>query len=325
VERRRLGQTDLLLAPLVLGGNVFGWTVDTSQTFAMLDAFIDAGFNTIDTADAYSAWVPGHVGGESEHVIGQWIKARGLRDRLVIATKVGATLGPVNDATGQRVGYTINLTAPHIVTSVESSLRRLQTDYIDLYQSHADDGQTSMDETLEAYSRLISSGKVRYVGASNFSAERLSLALELSESGRLPRYQSLQPLYNLYDRSQFEGDLQNLCVANDVGVICLTSLAKGFLTGKYRSTEESSVSVWSERLTRYQNDRGYRILDALDLIAEQLGASPAQIALAWLLAQPGVTAPIVAAASLEQLREIMGAPRLQLSGEHRDLLTNAGI
>lgn len=319
MRRRKLGRSALELAPIVLGGNVFGWTADRVQSFAILDAFVDAGFNAIDTADAYSRWVPGHVGGESEAVIGEWLAARGQRDRVLIATKVGAA--PSGE--GAKSGYLINLSRQYILGAVEGSLRRLRTDYIDLYQSHGDDLGTPLDETLEAYEQLIRSGKVRYIGASNFSPERLANALGLSSSTGAPRYQSLQPLYNLYDRQGFEAALQPLCIEQNVGVICLTALAKGFLTGRYRAPERAAASAWSDRLGRYRNPRGYRILDALDAVAAQAESTPARVALAWILAQPGVTAPIVAVDDTTQLHEVLGGAWLNLNADQIGVLNAA--
>ncbi|MDR3508473.1 MAG: aldo/keto reductase, partial [Caulobacteraceae bacterium] len=291
MEKRDIGRSGLSIAPLMLGGNVFGWTADAPTSFAILDAFVDGGFTAIDTADVYSRWVPGHVGGESETVLGQWLAARGGRDKVVIATKLGMDMG----------GEDKGLSAAYMVRAVEASLRRLQTDYIDLYQSHRDDEATPLDETLEAYDRLIKAGKVRAIGASNYNAQRLGEALKISADKGLPRYDSLQPLYNLYDRAEFEGALQDLCVAQNVGVISYYGLASGFLTGKYRSEADFGKSPRGGTAKRYLNDRGLAILAALDLVAANQGATLAQVALAWLIAQPGVTAPIVSATSLEQL------------------------
>jgi aryl-alcohol dehydrogenase-like predicted oxidoreductase len=313
MEKRRLGRTDLRIAPLMLGGNVFGWTADAAASFALLDAFVDAGFNAVDTADVYSRWVPGHVGGESETLIGQWLKARGGRERIVLATKVGMDLG----------GGNTGLSAAHITASVEASLKRLQTDYIDLYQAHRDDADTPLDETLEAFSRLIAQGKVRAIGASNYGARRLDEALGVSRARGVARYESLQPLYNLYDRAGFEDALRDVCLREEVGVICFYGLASGFLTGKYRSEADLGKSPRGGGVKRYLDPRGHRILAALDAVAQARAATPAQVALAWLMAQPGVTAPIASATSLEQLHDILGAARLTLDAGDLAALTAA--
>jgi aryl-alcohol dehydrogenase-like predicted oxidoreductase len=302
MERRRLGNSGLEAAPLAFGGNVFGWTVDEPTSFGLLDAFVASGFNLIDTADVYSRWAPGNEGGESEAIIGRWLKRGGRRDSVVIATKVGMEMGP-----GRK-----GLSKDYIMRSAEDSLRRLQTDYIDLYQSHADDPDTPQEETLEAYARLVEQGKVRAVGASNFNAERLSQALRLAEERGWPRYESLQPLYNLYDRAEFEESLEPLCLEKKVGVICYYSLASGFLTGKYRSEEDLSKSPRGQGVKKYLNERGFRILGALDEVAARHDSTPARVALAWLIARPSVTAPIASATSLEQLDDLTEATRLEL-------------
>jgi aryl-alcohol dehydrogenase-like predicted oxidoreductase len=293
------------VAPLAFGGNVFGWTADEATSFALLDAFVAAGFNLIDTADVYSVWVPGHGGGESETIIGRWLKRRGGRDRVVIATKVGWEMAP--DRKGLRRDY--------VLAAAEDSLRRLGTDYIDLYQSHVDDPATPFEETLDAYDRLLRSGKVRAIGASNITAERLAAALATSERLGLPRYESVQPPYNLCDRSTFEGSLQSLCREAELGVISYYGLASGFLTGKYRSERDLGRSARGAGVRKYLNERGFRILAALDGVAPRLGATPAQVALAWLMARPGVTAPIASATSLAQLEELLGAARLVLDAD----------
>jgi aryl-alcohol dehydrogenase-like predicted oxidoreductase len=313
MDMRKLGRSDIAIAPLMLGGNVFGWTADEATSFALLDAFVDAGFNSIDTADVYSRWIPGHTGGESETVLGAWLKARGRRDKVVIATKLGMDMG------GENKG----LSAAYMVRAVEASLKRLQTDYIDLYQSHRDDTDTPLDETLEAYGRLVTAGKVRVIGASNYTAERLGEALKVSADKGYPRYETLQPLYNLYDRAGFEGPLCDLCVKEQVGVICFYGLASGFLTGKYRSEADLSKSPRGMGAKRYLNERGLAILAALDKVAADKHATPAQVALAWLIARPGVTAPIASATSLAQLNEIMGAARLSLSADDMTALNAA--
>jgi aryl-alcohol dehydrogenase-like predicted oxidoreductase len=302
MERRRLGNSGLEAAPLAFGGNVFGWTVDEPTSFGLLDVFVASGFNLIDTADVYSRWAPGNEGGESESIIGRWLKRGGGRDSVLIATKVGMEMGP-----GRK-----GLSKDYIMRSAEDSLRRLQTDYIDLYQSHADDPDTPREETLEAYARLVEQGKVRAVGASNFGATRLSEALRLAEERGLPRYESLQPLYNLYDRAEFEESLEPLCIEKNVGVICYYSLASGFLTGKYRSEEDLSKSPRGQGVKKYLNERGFRILGALDEAAARHDSTPARVALAWLIARPGVTAPIASATSLEQLNDLIEATRLEL-------------
>jgi aryl-alcohol dehydrogenase-like predicted oxidoreductase len=303
MQRRKLGGTGFDVAPIAFGGNVFGWTVDEPTSFSLLDAFVHAGFNLIDTADSYSRWVQGHQGGESETIIGRWIARRGRHDDVVIATKVGSDMG---------LGYKC-LRKDYIVQAVERSLARLRIDCIDLYQSHWDDDKTPFEETLEAYALLQRQGKVKTIGASNITADRLQAALGASARGGLPRYQTLQPLYNLYDRDAFEGPLQRLCVQQGLGVIPYFSLAAGFLTGKYRSAADFGKSARGPGMKKYLNPRGMRIVDALDDGARRHGATPAQVALAWLMAQPGVTAPIASATSLAQLDELIGATRLSLA------------
>ena len=303
MESRPLGRSGLLVAPLAFGGNVFGWTVDERTSFALLDAFVDAGFNLIDTADVYSRWVPGHAGGESETIIGRWLQASGKRSRIVLATKAGMEMGPGQSGLSRR----------YLRSAVEASLRRLQTDHIDLYQSHDDDPATPMDETLGAYAELIREGKVRAIGASNFSAARLALALATSKRLGLPRYETLQPLYNLYDRAAYEAELEPLCRAEGLGVIPYYGLAKGFLTGKYRSAADLGQSPRGAGVKGYLNARGMRILAALDAEAAESRSTPAQVALAWQMARPGLTAPIASATSLAQWQEIKGAASLELS------------
>ncbi|HVJ44010.1 MAG TPA: aldo/keto reductase [Dongiaceae bacterium] len=313
MELRRLGRSDLRFAPLVFGGNVFGWTADEATSHRLLDAFVAAGFNAIDTADVYSTWVPGHQGGESEAIIGRWLKQRGQRDKVVIATKVGSAMGE-----GKK-----GLAPAYIKRAVEDSLRRLQTDYIDLYQSHRDDEVTTQGDTMQAYADLIQAGKVRVIGASNFSAARLASAQQASAAKHLPRYESLQPCYNLYDRWEYEGALQDFCVKEEVGVISYFSLASGFLTGKYRGKEDLAQSPRGEDIEKYLDSRGRRILAALDQVAARYDAKPAQIALAWLLTRPGIVAPIASATSLAQLETLTAAARLQLDSEAVTLLTKA--
>ncbi len=299
------GKTSLQVSNLCFGGNVFGWTADSATSFQLLDAFVAAGGNFIDTADVYSRWAPGHTGGESETVIGQWLAARpGMRQKVIIATKVGMELAP------DRKG----LSAAWISRAVEDSLRRLNTDVIDLYQSHTDDATVPLEETLGAYDRLIRAGKLRYIGASNYSAARLAEALAVSRREGLPEYASLQPLYNLYEREPFEKDLQALCQKEHLAVINFYALASGFLTGKYRSVDDSGKSPRGQGIAKkYLNDRGMKILAALDEVAAQTGARQGQVAIAWLLRQPGVTSPIASATSLTQLDELVASARLVLS------------
>lgn len=304
MEQRPLGRSGLSIAPLMLGGNVFGWTADEKTSHAILDAFVAGGFNAIDTADVYSAWVPGNTGGDSEKVIGTWLKARGKRDDVVIATKVG--MWPAKPG----------LSAANIEAAVEESLQRLQTDYIDLYQSHKDDADTPQDETLEAYGRLVKAGKVRAIGASNFDASRLTSAGEIADAKGLPRYDTLQPAYNLMDRA-VEGPLQQACLAEGVSIISYYGLASGFLTGKYRSVEDLGKSPRGGGMKKHlEGEKGPRVLAALDAVAAETGATPAQIALAWVMARPAVAAPIASATSLAQLEELMGAARLSLDPAH---------
>lgn len=302
-SRFPLGRSGLSVGPLAFGGNVFGWTVDERRSFELLDAFVASGLNLIDTADAYSRWVPGNAGGESETIIGRWLAARGpsTRARVVIATKVGLEMGP-----GEA-----GLSRAYILRAVERSLRRLQTDYIDLYQAHRDDASTPLEETLGAFDELVRAGKVRAIGASNYSAERLEQALRTSRDAGLARYESLQPHYNLYDRAGFESALAGLCAREQVGVIPYYALASGFLTGKYRSAADAAKSPRGARAKAMLDARGLRILAALDEVGAALGATPAQVALAWLVAR-GVTAPIASATTPVQLEELLGATRLHL-------------
>ncbi len=313
MEKRAIGNSGLKVSPLAFGGNVFGWTVDEAMSFKLLDAFTEAGFNLIDTADSYSKWVPGNRGGESETIIGKWLKRSGNRKKVIIATKVGSEMGP-----GEK-----GLSKSYILRAVEKSLQRLQTDYIDLYQSHFDDPETPIEETLDAYALLIRQGKVRVVGASNYSAERLSRALDIGKQLGYPGYQSLQPLYNLYDREDYETKFEVLCRKKGLGVITYFSLASGFLTGKYRSEKDLAGSARREFVKKYLNDRGFRILKALDQVAKKLNSKPASVSLAWLIAQPGITAPIASATSLEQLNDLIGATRLELDHSSMRLLNQA--
>lgn len=310
MQKRKLGNSGLEVSSLCLGGNVFDWTADEKTSFEVLDAFVDAGFNFVDTADVYSRWVPGHQGGESETIIGKWFKRSGARGKVILATKLGMEMGP-----GKK-----GLSRKYILQAAEDSLSRLQTDYIDLYQSHADDPETPLEETLEAYGSLIKQGKVRAIGASNYTAARLSEALRVSKERSLPRYESLQPLYNLYDRGVYEDELQQVCEANHLGVIPYYALAAGFLTGKYRSEADLSGRARGGTVKKYLNDRGFRILDALDRVAKQYKVKPAQIALAWLMARPTITAPIASATSREQLQELVDAANLKLDASAIDQL-----
>ncbi|RSK36208.1 aldo/keto reductase [Hymenobacter metallilatus] len=305
MQHRELGRSGLQLAPLVLGGNVFGWTADEAASFRVLDAFMAGGGNAIDTANVYSAWAPGHQGGESEVVLGKWLQQRGRRDDVLLFSKVGMQMGDGSKG----------LAKDYIRRSVEASLKRLRTDYLDLYQSHQDDETLPVTEPLEAYAELIREGKVRAIGASNFSAARLRQALEASAAHGLPRYESLQPEYNLYNRAGFEQELQPLCQKHGLGVIPYFGLASGFLTGKYRTEADLSKSIRGSSIgPKYLNDRGRRILAALDaVVARHPGSSPAQVALAWIMAQPGLTAPIASATTPGQVQELLRAMHLQLT------------
>ncbi|GAB2782323.1 aldo/keto reductase [Dyella kyungheensis] len=304
MQLRPLGRSSLSVAPLAFGGNVFGWSADEQRSFELLDAFVDAGFNLIDTADVYSAWVPGNGGGESETIIGKWLKRSGKRDKVVIATKVAKWaehpgLSPMN-----------------INQAVEGSLKRLQTDYIDLYQAHEDDATVPLHETLGAFGKLIEQGKVRVIGASNYGADRFGEALKVSAEHHLPRYETLQPEYNLVSRGVYEKELEPLVVAETIGVINYYALASGFLSGKYRSeTDLSKSAARSGSVQKLLNKHGFGVLDALDKVAKAHGATPAQVALAWLIARPSVTAPIASATSVAQLKELLGGVELQLSRE----------
>jgi aryl-alcohol dehydrogenase-like predicted oxidoreductase len=305
MQTRRLGQSSLQFAPLAFGGNVFGWTADEKTAFSLLDGFLAAGFNFIDTADVYSRWHPGNRGGESETIIGNWLKARGNRNKVIIATKLGSDMGDGKKGLSRR----------YMMQAVEDSLRRLQTDYIDLYQSHRDDPDTPIEETLSAYADLIRQGKVREIGASNFTAARLAESLRVSAAHGLPRYQSLQPLYSLMERKEFEGPLEDLCLKEKIGVISYFSLASGFLTGKYRSKADTSGQARGSRVEEYLNDRGFRVLAALDDVAKRYGAKPGQIALAWLIARPSITAPIASATNLQQLQELVKSAEIALDAD----------
>jgi aryl-alcohol dehydrogenase-like predicted oxidoreductase len=305
MEKRRLGQSSLEVPPITLGCNVFGWTADEKTSFTLLDAWLAAGFNFLDTADVYARWVKGSTGGDSETIIGKWLKARGNRDKIVLATKLGIEMAP-----GKK-----GLSRAYMQTAVEDSLRRLQTDYIDLYQSHRDDPDTPIEETLSAYADLIKAGKVREIGASNFSADRLAESLKISTEKGLPRYQSLQPQYSLVERDGFEGPLENLCLAEKVGVIGYYSLASGFLTGKYKSKSDAEGRARGKGVEKYLNDYGFGVIKALEEVAAKYEARPGQIALAWLIARPSVTAPIASATTLEQVAELAEAAEIELDAE----------
>ena len=313
MKRRPLGRSGIEVAPLAFGCNVFGWTVDQPTAFLLLDAFVEHGFNLLDTADVYSKWAPGNRGGESETVIGRWLKlGGGRREKVVLATKVGMEMPEGK-----------GLSRARIVAAVEDSLKRLQTERIDLYQSHNEDPQTPVEETLEAYAQLVRAGKVRAIGASNYAAESLQRALDASAQHKLPRYETLQPMYNLYARLDFEAKLAPVCVANDVGVIPYYGLASGFLSGKYRSEADLAQSPRGAAVKKYLNERGMRILAALDEVSKSKSAKPAQVALAWLMARPAVTAPIASATTIAQLRELMGAADLALDATSLERLDRA--
>jgi len=313
MQLRPLGRSGLQIAPLMLGGNVFGWSADEKTSFAILDAFVDAGFNAVDTADSYSRWAPGHTGGESETVIGRWFKQGGKRDRVVIATKVGSDMG---EGRCVRKDY--------ILRSAEASLKRLQVDCIDLYQTHFDNEETPVEETLEAYAQLIKDGKVRAIGASNLTPARLSASLAASAKLGMPRYETLQPLYNLVERRGFETDYLPIMREQGLGVIPFYALAAGFLSGKYRTQDDAQRNAArGGKVKGYLNPHGLGILGALDQVAGRHNATPAQVALAWLIAKPGVTAPIASATNIEQLKDILKAPALRLSAEDMTALDNA--
>ncbi|MDF3982773.1 aldo/keto reductase [Luteibacter sp. PPL201] len=312
MQRRPLGRSRLEVAPLAFGGNVFGWSVDAPRSFDLLDAFVDHGFNLIDTADVYEAWVPGNEGGESETIIGQWLRRSGKRDQVLIATKVG------------KWARYPGLSPTNIKEAVEDSLRRLQTDRIDLYQAHEDDPRVPLEETLRAFDDLVTAGKVRVIGASNYEATRLADALRISQDKHLARYESLQPEYNLMDRQGFEAALQPLCVEQGIGVITYYSLASGFLSGKYRSEADLGKSrARGARVKSYLGERGTRVLDALDQMASRHAATPAQVALAWLMARPAVAAVIASATTVEQLDDIARAAMLTLAEDEQAALDDA--
>jgi aryl-alcohol dehydrogenase-like predicted oxidoreductase len=310
IPLRPLGRSGLQVSPICLGGNVFGWTVDEAMSFRLLDGWVDAGMNFVDTADVYSRWVPGHTGGESETIIGKWFRQSGKRNRVVLATKVGKPMG--DDDKG--------LSKAYIRRAVEASLRRLQTEVVDLYQSHDDDTETPLEETLGAFADLIREGKVRAIGASNYSGPRLRLALETSRRLGVARYESLQPLYNLLEREPYESELEPVCLEHGLGVVNFFALASGFLTGKYRSQADLGKSVRGSGAGKYLNERGLAILAALDVVARTTGATPARVALAWQIARPGITAPIASATHPAQLAELVGAATLELDTPSIELI-----
>lgn len=313
MEKREIGTSGIKVNPFAFGGNVFGWTIDEKASFKILDGFTDAGLDFIDTADVYSAWVPGNKGGESETIIGNWLKTSGKRDKVVIATKVGKPMGE-----GKK-----GLSRKYIISAVEASLKRLQTDYIDLYQSHDDDKSTPFLETLETFTDLVKQGKVRAIGASNYDGIRFKEALQVSKDNNLESYQCLQPEYNLYTREYYEKELEPLCRERNIGVITYYSLASGFLTGKYRSENDLSQSSRGAGVKQFLNPRGYKILAALDKVAAEYDASPASVALAWVMARPGITAPIASATSIKQLDDLVKSTQLELSSDAIDLLNSA--
>ncbi len=311
MQKHTIGTSDLQVAPLVFGGNVFGWTADERTSFSILDAFVDHGLNFVDTADAYSQWVEGHQGGESETIIGKWFKESGKRDKIVLATKVS------------RLKTRPGLSAANIEAAVEDSLRRLQTDYIDVYFSHFDDPATPMEETLGAYDKLIKAGKVRVIGASNFTGARLEAALKESKDAGLPAYQVLQPEYNLYDREAYETEIEPVAQAHKLAVVTYFSLASGFLSGKYRSKADIEQRARSPFVGKYLNERGLRIVDALVEVAKRNDTTPSTVAIAWIIARPSVTGPIASTTSVEQLESLVAATRLQLSPDDLTLLNEA--
>jgi aryl-alcohol dehydrogenase-like predicted oxidoreductase len=313
MKTRTLGNSGIRVSSLCLGGNVFGWTADETASFQVLDAFVDAGMNFIDTADVYSRWIPGHQGGESETVIGKWLQRRGRREDVVIATKVGMDMGPAGKG----------LSKVHILHAVEASLRRLQTDYIDLYQSHTDDADTPLEETLEAYAELVQAGKVKAIGASNYTAERLDHALRVSSEKHYPAYVCLQPQYNLCERAVYEAALEPYCRQHGIAVIPYFSLASGFLTGKYRSEADLGGKARGGMVKKYLNSKGMGILAALDQVAAEYRSTPAAVSLAWLMARPGITAPIASATSVEQLQDFIAATQLNLSDDAIGILNGA--
>ncbi len=302
MEKRKLGNTDLHVAPFAFGGNVFGWTIDEKKSFELLDAFTGEGFNLIDTADVYSRWKPGNKGGESETIIGNWLNKNKKRNQVIIATKVGSDMGEGK-----------SLKKKYILKEVDASLQRLQTDYIDLYQTHFDDEQTPVEETLDAYNDLVKAGKIKYIGASNMSAARLKESLQASDNNGFPRYQTFQPEYNLYAREHFEKELLPICEANNISVITYYSLASGFLTGKYRREADLQKSQRGQGIKKFLNERGFKILKALDEVAKRCNTSPASISLVWLMAKPTIAAPIASATNIDQLKDLMHAAEINLT------------
>ena len=316
MENRTLGKTALSVSPLCLGGNVFGWTADEQRSFAVLDAYMEGGGNFIDTADTYSTWLPGHVGGESESILGRWMSARKNRGHVILATKVGSRMGTVPDAYG--------LSRRYMLEEVEASLRRLQTDSIDLYLAHRDDTETPLEETLTAFDTLVRQGKVRYIGASNYSAARLREALHISNQHGYARYACLQPPYSLINRSAYEGELQTVCLEERLGVMTYSALASGFLSGKYRQGKAMPSSPRAKGIEgRYMHEQGFRVLETLDLVAATHSATVSQIALAWIMAQPGITSAIASATSVEQVHELLGAVEVSLHEDDIQALNRA--
>ncbi|PKW28754.1 aldo/keto reductase [Flavobacterium lindanitolerans] len=313
MEKRQLGNTDLHIYPVAFGGNVFGWTLDEKKSFEILNGFTEAGFNFVDTADVYSRWAPGNTGGESERIIGKWLKEKKNRHNIVLTTKVGSDMGD-----GRK-----GLKKQYILKAVEDSLQRLGTDYLDLYQTHFDDVETPVEETLEAYAQLQKDGKIRWIGTSNMSPERILASLEASVAKGLPRYETLQPHYNLYAREKYETQYESLALENGLGVITYFSLESGFLTGKYRTKDDLGKSPRGGDMDKYFDERGLKILAALDEISNQYKATPAAVSLAWLIQRPSVTAPIVSATSKSQLESIILAPELNLDADAIRLLDKA--
>ncbi|MCP9749422.1 aldo/keto reductase [Ferruginibacter sp. HRS2-29] len=313
MEKRQLGNSDLKAVPLAFGGNVFGWTVDEKTSFQLLDGFAGAGFNLVDTADVYSRWAPGNTGGESETIIGKWMKQRGNRNNILVATKVGSDMGD-----GKK-----GISKKYILQAAEASLQRLQTDRIDLYQTHFDDESTPVEETLEAYAQLVKEGKVRWIGASNMTAERLIASLKASKENGFPSYQTLQPHYNLYDREKFETEYEQICLDHHLGVLNYFALASGFLTGKYRSEKDFGKSTRGGGMGKYLNARGLSILDVLDTVSAKHNTTQASVALAWLMARKSVTAPIASATNPDQLDALIKAAVLELTTDDINLLDNA--
>src|SRR3569833_2156845 len=313
MEKKEIGNSGIKIAPFVFGGNVFGWTVDEKESFKLLNAFVDAGLNCIDTADVYSKWVPGNKGGESEEIIGNWLTQSGKRDKVIIATKVGKLMGE-----GKK-----GLSRKYITQAVEDSLKRLRTDYIDLYQSHEDDKNTSLIETLETFTDLIKQGKIRAIGASNYEGTRFKEALQVSIDNGLASYECMQPEYNLYEREVYETSLEPICRERNIGVISYYSLASGFLTGKYRSEHDLSKSSRGQGVKKFLNPHGYKILSDLDKVSAEHSVTPAAIALAWVIARKGITAPIASATSVKQLADLAKSTSIKLSGDEIDLLNSA--